>query len=105
MVGDLEPRLRRDGVARADASYLALPPTGPHVVLAGVVLRPSSGTSTSAAPTPASVVLGAVDLARGVDGRLLPEAVARLAEVVATTSVRRTPGRDGLRAEVLDLLG
>ena len=103
MVGDLEPRLRRDGVAREDASYLALPPNGPHVVLAGVVLRPSN-PGPSAAPTPASVVLGAVDLARGVDGRVSPEAVARLGEVMATTVVRRTPGRDGLRAEVLDLL-
>ncbi len=105
IVDDLERRLQSDGIERVDASLLALAPCDPGLRLTGLVLRPASAPAGGAGATPGTVALGAVDLARGPGGTISPDALARLCDVVTTTAVRRVPGRDALRATVIDLLG
>ncbi|MGZ4718639.1 MAG: PqqD family peptide modification chaperone [Acidimicrobiales bacterium] len=103
MVDDLERRLRREGIERVDASLVALAPCDPGVRLAGLVLRPAADAEGSE-PTVAALALRAVDLARGLDGRISPDGLAQLCRAVTDTRIVRVPGRAGLRTAVLDLL-
>jgi hypothetical protein len=102
-VDDLESRLRGQGIERLDASLVAVASCDAGRELTGLVLRPVS--HPGAGPTPAALALGAVDLARDLHRRVSPEALARLCEVVGTTTVRTVPGRAGLRAAISELLG
>jgi hypothetical protein len=109
IVDDLEPRLRRLGIGRADASLLALAPCDPGIELATLVLRPAADPSLldphlDVEARAARLTVRAIDLARGPDGRLGAGSVEQLHQVLRTTPVVRVPGRDALREELVALL-